>query len=312
MSAVGLGCMGLAGAYGAADEPEARLVIRRALDLGVTFLDTADVYGPWTNERLIGSVIAGRRDEVTLATKFGHVRNSRNESLGIRGDPAYVHECCDASLDRLGVDTIDLYYQHRTDKRVPIEETVGAMAELVAAGKVRHLGLSEVSAATLRRAHAVHPISALQTEYALWTRDPEAEILPACRELGIGFVAYAPLGRGFLTGNIRVPTFAAGDRRSRYPRFEAGNMEHNLTIVETVEAMAMRKGVTAAQIALAWLLHKGDDIVPIPGTKRVRYLEENTRAVDVALDEQECAALDQAVPFGAAAGERTTSSRPLA
>jgi aryl-alcohol dehydrogenase-like predicted oxidoreductase len=307
VSAEGLGCMGMSDAYGAADETEAIDTVHRALDLGVTFLDTADMYGPWTNERLVGRAIAGRRDEVVLATKFGNVRNEKGDFLGVRGDPEYVRQCCDASLQRLGVEVIDLYYQHRVDKKVPIEETVGAMAELVQKGKVRHLGLSEAAPATVRRAQQVHPITALQTEYSLWTRDPEAEILPTCRELGIGFVAYSPLGRGFLTGRFRTPDYAADDGRSRYPRFQGENFARNLAIVDAVEAVARRKGVTAAQSALAWVLHQGDDIVPIPGTKRVRYLEENVAAVDVALDEQDLAALDEAVPLGAAAGERYAS-----
>ncbi len=307
VSAEGLGCMGMSDAYGAADETEAIDTVHRALDLGVTFLDTADMYGPWTNERLVGRAIAGRRDEVVLATKFGNVRNEKGDFLGVRGDPEYVRQCCDASLQRLGVEVIDLYYQHRVDKKVPIEETVGAMAELVQKGKVRHLGLSEAASATVRRAQQVHPITALQTEYSLWTRDPEAEILPTCRELGIGFVAYSPLGRGFLTGRFRTPDYAADDGRSRFPRFQGENFARNLAIVDAVEAVARRKGVTAAQSALAWVLHQGDDIVPIPGTKRVRYLEENVAAVDVALDEQDLAALDEAVPLGAAAGERYAS-----
>ncbi len=307
VSAEGLGCMGMSDAYGAADETEAIDTVHRALDLGVTFLDTADMYGPWTNERLVGRAIAGRLDEVVLATKFGNVRNEKGDFLGVRGDPEYVRQCCDASLQRLGVEVIDLYYQHRVDKKVPIEETVGAMAELVQKGKVRHLGLSEAAPATVRRAQQVHPITALQTEYSLWTRDPEAEILPTCRELGIGFVAYSPLGRGFLTGRFRTPDYAADDGRSRYPRFQGENFARNLAIVDAVEAVARRKGVTAAQSALAWVLHQGDDIVPIPGTKRVRYLEENVAAVDVALDEQDLAALDEAVPLGAAAGERYAS-----
>jgi aryl-alcohol dehydrogenase-like predicted oxidoreductase len=307
VSAEGLGCMGMSDAYGAADETEAIDTVHRALDLGVTFLDTADMYGPWTNERLVGRAIAGRRDEVVLATKFGNVRNEKGDFLGVRGDPEYVRQCCDASLQRLGVEVIDLYYQHRVDKKVPIEETVGAMAELVQKGKVRHLGLSEAASATVRRAQQVHPITALQTEYSLWTRDPEAEILPTCRELGIGFVAYSPLGRGFLTGRFRTPDYAADDGRSRFPRFQGENFARNLAIVDAVEAVARRKGVTAAQSALAWVLHQGDDIVPIPGTKRVRYLEENVAAVDVALDEQDLAALDEAAPLGAAAGERYAS-----
>jgi len=307
VSAEGLGCMGMSDAYGPADQAEAVATIHRALDLGVTFLDTADMYGPWTNERLVGRAIAGRRDEVVLATKFGNVRNEKGDFLGVRGDPEYVRECCDTSLHRLGVDVIDLYYQHRVDKKVPIEETVGAMAELVQAGKVRHLGLSEASPATVRRAHEVHPIAALQTEYSLWTRDPEAEILPTCRQLGIGFVAYSPLGRGFLTGRFRTPDFGAGDGRRNYPRFQGENFARNLAFLEVVEAIGRRVGVSAAQVALAWVLHRGDDVVPIPGTKRVRYLKENVAAADVTLDAQALAALDDAIPSGAAAGERYAS-----
>ena len=304
VSAEGLGCMGMSDAYGAADETEAIDTVHRALDLGVTFLDTADMYGPWTNERLVGRAIAGRRDEVVLATKFGNVRNEKGDFLGVRGDPEYVRQCCDASLQRLGVEVIDLYYQHRVDKKVPIEETVGAMAELVQKGKVRHLGLSEAASATVRRAQQVHPITALQTEYSLWTRDPEAEILPTCRELGIGFVAYSPLGRGFLTGRFRTPDYAADDGRSRYPRFQGENFARNLAIVDAVEAVARRKGVTAAQSALAWVLHQGDDVVPIPGTKRRARVEENAAAVEIELSAEELAQLDAAVPRGAVQGQR--------
>ncbi len=307
VSAEGLGCMGMSDAYGAADEDEAIATIHHALDGGVTLLDTADMYGPWANERLVGRAIRGRRDEVVLATKFGNVRNQKGDFLGVRGDPEYVRECCDASLQRLGVDVIDLYYQHRVDRTVPIEETVGAMTELVAAGKVRHLGLSEASPATIRRAHAVHPIAALQSEYSLWTRDPDDEILPTCRELGIGFVAYSPLGRGFLTGRFRTPEFAADDGRSRHPRFQGDNLQRNLAIVDVVEEVARRCGATAAQVALAWVLHRGDDVVPIPGTKRVRYLEENMAAVDLVLDAGDLAALEAALPLGGVAGDRYAS-----
>ena len=305
VSAEGLGCMSMADAYGVADETESIATIHRALDLGVTFLDTADVYGPWKNELLVGKAIAGRRDEIVLATKFGNVRNTQREFLGVRGDPEYVRECCDASLERLGVDVIDLYYQHRVDKTVPIEETVGAMAELVHQGKVRHLGLSEASPATIRRAHATHPITALQTEYSLWTRDPEAEIPPTCRELGVGFVPYSPLGRGFLTGRFRTAEFASDDGRSRHPRFQGDNFARNLPIVDAVESLARRKGVTAAQVALAWVLQQGDDIVPIPGTKRVRYLEENVAAIDVMLDAADLDELATAAPVGITAGNRS-------
>jgi aryl-alcohol dehydrogenase-like predicted oxidoreductase len=305
VSAEGLGCMGMSEFYGSTDEDEAISTIHRALDLGVTFLDTADMYGPFTNEELVGRAIAGRRDRVQLATKFGNVRGSEGERLGIRGDAEYVRSACDASLQRLGVDVIDLYYQHRVDKTVDIEETVGAMKELVDAGKVRYLGLSEASPETIRRAHAVHPITALQTEYSLWSRDPEAEILPTVRELGIGFVAYSPLGRGFLSGRFTSPSdFPEDDFRRHHPRFQGENFERNMQLVERVEEMARSKGVTAGQLALSWVLHQGEDIVPIPGTKRVRYLEENAAAVDVALSREELAQLDEIAPAGVAAGDR--------
>ena len=304
VSALGLGCMGMSEFYGTTDEGEAIATIHRALELGSDFLDTADMYGRGANEKLVGKAIADRRDEVVLATKFGNVRNE-DGSREIRGDAEYVRQACEASLLRLGLDHIDLYYQHRVDRRVPIEETVDAMAELVAAGKVRHLGLSEASPETIRRAHAVHPISALQSEYSLWTRDPEDGPLETCRELGIGFVAYSPLGRGFLTGQIRSPEdFGEGDFRSYLPRFQGENFQRNLDLVMTVEQIAEEKARTPAQVALAWVLRRGDDIVPIPGTKRRRYLEENAEAVDVELTDEELERLEEAFPQGAAAGER--------
>ena len=305
VSKLGLGCMGMSEFYGRTDEPEGIATIRRALELGVTLLDTADVYGPFTNERLVGRAIEGRREQVVLATKFGNVRRPDGERLGIRGDRAYVHEACEASLERLGVDYIDLYYQHRVDRKTPIEETVGAMAELVAAGKVRYLGLSEASPATIRRAHAVHPISALQSEYSLWSRDPEDDVLPTVRELGIGFVAYSPLGRGFLSGQIRSPEdLAEDDFRRENPRFQGENFARNLELVERVRAIADEKGVTASQLALAWVLSRGDDVVPIPGTKRRRYLEENVAAAEVELTAAEIDDIESVFPKGAVAGER--------
>jgi aryl-alcohol dehydrogenase-like predicted oxidoreductase len=305
VSAIGLGCMGMSEFYGARDEEEALATLGRALDLGVTFLDTADMYGPFTNEKLVGRAIEGRREEVVLATKFGNVRGEEGERLGIRGDAEYVRQACDASLERLGVDHIDLYYQHRVDRETPIEETVGAMAELVEAGKVRHLGLSEASPETIRRAHAVHPIAALQSEYSLWTRDPEDEVLPTTRELGIGFVAYSPLGRGFLSGRIRsVDDLDPDDFRRSNPRFQGENFGRNLELVERVREIADEKGVTPSQLALAWVLAQGGDIVPIPGTKRVRYLEENAASVDVKLTDEELARIEAAFPKGATAGER--------
>jgi aryl-alcohol dehydrogenase-like predicted oxidoreductase len=305
VSEEGLGCMGMSEFYGSADQDEAAGTIRRALNLGVTFLDTADMYGPFTNEKLVGAAIAGRREEVVVATKFGNVRGENGEHLGIRGDAGYVREACDASLRRLGTDHIDLYYQHRVDQEVPIEETVGAMKELVDAGKVRHLGLSEASPDTIRRAHAVHPITALQTEYSLWTRDPEDAILPTVRELGIGFVAYSPLGRGFLSGRFRSPDdFGEDDFRRHHPRFQGDNFKKNLELVERVKEIADEKGVGPGQLALAWVLAQGEDVVPIPGTTTVRHLEENVAAAKIELSEDDLRRLDEAAPHGAAAGDR--------
>ena len=305
VSEIGLGCMGMSEFYGPGNEEESLRTIRLALDLGVTFLDTADMYGPFTNERLVGKALAGARDKVVLATKFGNERLPDGTRLGINGSPEYVRRACDASLERLGVDHIDLYYQHRVDKTVPIEDTVGAMAELVQSGKVRHLGLSEASAATIRRAHAVHPITALQSEYSLWSRDPEGEILDTLRELGVGFVPYSPLGRGFLTGQIQKPEdFAEDDFRRRSPRFQGENFARNLALVAQVKALASEKGVTAGQLALAWVLAQGADFVPIPGTKRTQYLRENVGAADVALSDDDLRRLDEIAPQGAAAGER--------
>jgi aryl-alcohol dehydrogenase-like predicted oxidoreductase len=305
VSALGLGCMGMSEFYGSADEAEAKRVIERALELGVTFFDTADMYGPFTNEKLVGAALAPHRDEVVIATKFGNVRGENGERLGVRGDPDYVREACEASLRRLGVDHVDLYYQHRVDPEVPIEETVGAMAELVEQGKVRHLGLSEAAPDTVRRAHETHPIAALQTEYSLWSRDPKEELLPLVRELGIGFVPYSPLGRGFLTGQIRKPEdLAEDDFRRQNPRFQGENFQRNLELVERVEEIAAEKDVAPGQLALAWVLAQGEDLVPIPGTKRVRYLEENVAAAELELSDEDLERIDDAAPRGSASGDR--------
>ena len=305
VSALGLGCMGMSWAYGAADEAEAVATLHRELDLGVTFFDTAEIYGPWTNETLVGKGLKGRREGVVLATKFGFAIRPDGSRTGLDSRPENVAAACDGSLKRLGVDHIDLYYQHRVDPAVPIEETVGAMAGLVKAGKVRWLGLSEAGAKTIRRAHAVHPIAAVQSEYSLWERNLEAEILPTLRELGIALVPYSPLGRGFLTGEIkRAEEFPESDYRRHEPRLQGGNFDRNLRLLEAVKGLAAARGVAPSQIALAWLLHQGDDVVPIPGTKRRRWLEENLKSLDLALSAAELAALAAVAPPGAAAGPR--------
>jgi aryl-alcohol dehydrogenase-like predicted oxidoreductase len=304
--------MGMSEFYGQTDEQESLATIHRALELGVTFLDTADMYGPFTNERLVGRALADRRERAVLATKFGNERRADGSWVGVNGKPEYVRSACEASLTRLGVEHIDLYYQHRVDKTVPIEETVGAMAALVQEGKVRYLGLSEAAPQTIRRAHAVHPISALQTEYSLWSREPEEAILPTVRELGIGFVAYSPLGRGFLSGRYRAPEdLPEDDFRRHHPRFQGENFSRNLALVERVQEIARERGISAGQLALAWVLSRGADVVPIPGTKRRSYLEENVGAAEIELSAADLARIDEAAPLGVTAGARYANMAPI-